>query len=367
MFNFIRMHSTALVCTASITVLGLYNALVAPLPVFELITLILAGALAIRRLVDRDPAQPVAPAGGLQSALDFAHDAIMILGADGRINYANLEFGKLARLSPGRMAQKPAFADIITEGCANGLFRLERLDKRFEWKDEVAALKAGHAAPLTLRLANEATVRLSISPLPDGGWMVICSNITDLAHDAERLEELAHIDSMTGLVNRRRFFDLAQREWTMATRFGRCLSVLMIDLDHFKAVNDTFGHDVGDRAICHVADICKESKRSTDQVARLGGEEFAILLPETDLAGASVLAERIRLRVQAKPLPVDGGFIPLTISIGVAERVGDMADFDALLKLSDERLYVAKRTGRNRIACLEAGNVLPASDAPRAA
>lgn len=183
--------------------------------------------------------------------------------------------------------------------------------------------------------------------------MLICSNITDLAHDAERLEELAHVDSMTGLVNRRRFFDVANREWLMSTRYAREIAVLMIDIDHFKKVNDNFGHDAGDAAIRHIAAICQESKRATDIVARLGGEEFAILMPETGLAGAVVLAERIRSRIAVNRLKADGGWLSLTVSIGAAERQLETADFDALLKISDQRLYDAKRAGRNVVVHAE--------------
>ena len=293
------------------------------------------------------PSDAVSPA----NPMEFAHDGIVVLSGDGRITYANPVFCRLLQLSQGQIAGKPLFGEIISQGCANGICSVEgAMELRFEPQ---SAQQSPLRGPMTLRMADHSTLRLSISQLPDGGWMMICSNITDLTHDAERLEELAHVDSMTGLINRRRFFDLAEREWTMAQRYGRDLSVLMLDLDHFKQVNDTFGHDGGDDAIRHVANICQESKRATDIVARLGGEEFALLLPETDLAGAVVLAERIRKRVAANAVKLDIGSVALTISIGVAEKNIDTEHFNALLKLSDQRLYSAKRAGRNRVLAYE--------------
>ena len=212
-----------------------------------------------------------------------------------------------------------------------------------------AFVKSGANVPVMLRMADRRMFRFKCSLLPAGGRLLTYTDVTDLVDDAERLEELANIDGMTGLLNRRQFLDLAGHEWARAARYQRQLSVLMLDIDHFKSVNDRFGHDTGDRAICHVAAICGESKRATDLAARVGGEEFAILLPETGLEGAMVIAERIRARIEANAVPSEGAPLRLTASIGVAEIGPDTADILALMKKADRMLYGAKHGGRNMV------------------
>ena len=357
MDRIVRQHFYILMAITSILVLGAVNAFATDLPLFALITLVLSATLVASRWSETATDsinQPGTTTGIIQNALDFANDGIVVLNDACCMTYANQKFCRLFQILPHEIGHKRAFSELLKHGALAGFYQWDESNSGFVWKDKIAAIKMGENAPVTLRMADGSTVRLSISLLPDGGSMVICSNITDLTHDAERLEELAHVDSLTGLLNRRRFFDLASREWLMSTRYGRNLTVLMIDLDYFKAVNDTYGHDAGDQAIRFVANICQESKRATDLVARLGGEEFAILLPETDIAGAKALAERIRARVAARPLYTGGNIVALTMSIGVAEREPDTKDFDALLKLGDQRLYAAKHAGRNCVISSDA-------------
>jgi diguanylate cyclase (GGDEF)-like protein len=125
--------------------------------------------------------------------------------------------------------------------------------------------------------------------------------------------------------------------------------MLMIDIDHFKSVNDRYGHAVGDEAIASVAAACQQSKRSSDIVGRLGGEEFAVLLPETDCEQAAIVAGRIRERVAARSLSAHHVRFKLTISVGSATATLSMSSVDALLRAADEALYQAKAGGRNRV------------------
>ncbi|MDD3517521.1 MAG: GGDEF domain-containing protein [Chromatiales bacterium] len=164
------------------------------------------------------------------------------------------------------------------------------------------------------------------------------------------LEHLATTDPLTGVLNRRRFWELAQEEFSRARRYQRALSLLVLDIDHFKNINDTHGHPVGDQVIRTVAEFCIDTARSTDVVARLGGEEFAILLPETPLANAETVAERLRQMIGSSPIGVGDLLIPLTASIGVAELDAEDADFDALVLRTDRALYEAKGAGRDRVA-----------------
>lgn len=170
-----------------------------------------------------------------------------------------------------------------------------------------------------------------------------------LLETAADLEKLATTDGMTGLINRRHFESLARTEWARFQRYGRPLSLLVLDVDKFKSINDTFGHDMGDVVLKAVAEICKATKRTTDVVARIGGEEFAMLLPETNEAAAEIAAERLRKAIEEHPHTLGGEPYRVTASIGIAGATLGMAAFDVMLKRADEALYRAKQTGRNRI------------------
>ncbi|MHB8620159.1 MAG: GGDEF domain-containing response regulator [Chloroflexota bacterium] len=167
-----------------------------------------------------------------------------------------------------------------------------------------------------------------------------------LARRAAALEADSLSDSLTGLPNRRRFEKELQRLVGLAGRHGSHFAVLMVDIDHFKRVNDSRGHAAGDFVLSQVAAGLQAALRSTDLVGRLGGEEFGILLPHTDQSGASRLAEHIRQDVESLPLEREGKTIRVTISIGVASSRSSSAPLEA----ADEALYAAKRAGRNRVA-----------------
>ncbi len=163
-----------------------------------------------------------------------------------------------------------------------------------------------------------------------------------------QLEKMATTDGLTGLLNKRAMFDEAERKVAAAARFGRALSVLVVDIDLFKKVNDTYGHDVGDTVIRGVGDVLKRHKRNTDVVARFGGEEFVALCEQTDATGAMLLAERIREELAKIVFHAPNGTLSVTCSIGVATFPDAGQGWDALFKSADEALYVSKRSGRNR-------------------
>jgi diguanylate cyclase (GGDEF)-like protein len=177
----------------------------------------------------------------------------------------------------------------------------------------------------------------------------------ELARMNARLERLANTDALTGVANRRRFMDRLAKEVERANRYGRPLSLLGLDLDHFKRINDTWGHPVGDEVLRRTGAILRDLGRDTDVPARLGGEEFAVLLPETEVGGATALAERIRRRIAAEEIEVEGRErFNVTVSVGVASLGGAATDGRALLKAADDALYRAKEMGRDRV-CLPAG------------
>ncbi len=172
----------------------------------------------------------------------------------------------------------------------------------------------------------------------------------DLRDVQQELLRLAHTDSLTGLHNRHFFMQRMEEEIERVRRHGSSLSVLLFDLDHFKKVNDTYGHDMGDRVLKSVSDASMEVKRITDVAARIGGEEFALLLPETEQSGAMKMAHRLRAAIEAASTPhTDRISVRVTASVGVATVGQTSKDVDNVLRNADEALYEAKHLGRNKV------------------
>ncbi len=165
----------------------------------------------------------------------------------------------------------------------------------------------------------------------------------------EEIYRLVTTDGLTGLANRRAFEDALAREFSRSTRYARPLSVVLFDIDFFKRLNDTYGHLAGDAALRQLAGILRGNVRRDDLTSRLGGEEFAVLLPEIDQAGALITAEKLRRLVSDHRFEYDGRPMPLTLSGGAASRIPADHDATDLLRRADERLYEAKRAGRNSV------------------
>jgi diguanylate cyclase (GGDEF)-like protein len=163
------------------------------------------------------------------------------------------------------------------------------------------------------------------------------------------VQRLATTDFLTGLYNRRHFFDLAAREFQRARRYGQFLSAMMLDIDHFKLVNDTYGHAVGDEVLKAIAECCSKELREVDILGRYGGEEFAFMLPESDLTTACKVAERLRKSIVQKTIHTRYGLVKVTVSIGVSAMEDEDLNIDAVLGRADKALYAAKDSGRNRV------------------
>ena len=166
----------------------------------------------------------------------------------------------------------------------------------------------------------------------------------------DKLQELSIHDSLTKVYNRRYFMLRFLEEFGRAKKFNLDLSFLMLDVDHFKKINDTYGHLVGDAVLREVARLIRENVREIDFIARYGGEEFSAILPETDKAGAIMLAERIRSRISQEKIRVFDETLTTSISIGVASFPQNTLHADVLIEISDKALYKAKTSGRNRIS-----------------
>jgi diguanylate cyclase (GGDEF)-like protein len=173
--------------------------------------------------------------------------------------------------------------------------------------------------------------------------------IAEVAAANRRLRILANTDILTGLPNRRYALERLEQEWATAQRYKQPMSILMLDLDHFKSVNDSFGHDVGDLVLAHAAKLMKETSRSNDVVCRLGGEEFLIIAPNTDGNTALLLGERIRSAIEKTQCKKLAQHPPMTVSIGVAGSLDDKLGWKALMKLADQALYSVKYNNRNGV------------------
>jgi diguanylate cyclase (GGDEF)-like protein len=175
------------------------------------------------------------------------------------------------------------------------------------------------------------------------GFLLLCKE-----DDDRTMALLATTDSLTGLVNRRAFFERTDSARLLAARLRSPISLMMIDIDHFKKLNDRFGHATGDEALCVFADTARTALREHDIMGRLGGEEFALVLPGTDLEGAKQAAERLRSAVSAAVLPTSGNQYTMTVSIGVVV-IGPNEHINSALARADHALYAAKSAGRDRV------------------
>jgi diguanylate cyclase (GGDEF)-like protein/PAS domain S-box-containing protein len=181
------------------------------------------------------------------------------------------------------------------------------------------------------------------------GVVGVLADVTERKHMIEEMCRLARTDSLTGLWNRGYFMELAVRELNRADRNGSGLALFIVDADHFKGVNDTYGHDVGDKALIAMSQVLLNSVRDIDLIGRLGGEEFVIMLPDAKEADACCVAERILKNMRQASVDADGRSVTMTVSIGLAALDGCSDGLDGLLKSADIALYAAKKNGRDRV------------------
>ncbi|TLP72210.1 GGDEF domain-containing protein [Pseudomonas nitroreducens] len=185
----------------------------------------------------------------------------------------------------------------------------------------------------------------------------------ELEEKNRQLEYLAGHDPLTGLFNRRQFDQLVGMELSRAARQPAPISLLMVDLDHFKFINDRYGHPLGDEVIRHTASLLRNYTRTGDSVARLGGEEFLLLLPDTSQPQARVIAEKVRRLLEETPLPMKDGLLYLTASFGIAcLEAGVPGTYEGLYAAADKALYKAKASGRNRVEVIELGTEMGTFD-----
>ena len=198
--------------------------------------------------------------------------------------------------------------------------------------------------------ASQARAFASLSPASlNLAWLDWATHLTASPGKQAELLRLATRDALTGLANRRHFFDIAETSLTQTRRYGTPMTVALLDLDHFKHINDTHGHAAGDAVLNAFAEVLRESLRDTDTPARVGGEEFAVLLTNTPLSEALIALERIRHTLDETPIQVGDRTVYATVSIGAVQWNANHMDVDGMLAHADAALYAAKRHGRNRV------------------
>jgi len=281
----------------------------------------------------------------LANALNAAQDAIFITDVEGKIEFANHGFELVTGYSASEaLGSQPS---ILKSGEQNDAF-YQRL-----WR----SLKAGQTFRATVVNRHKSGQLIhceeTVTPVYDGKGVMthFVSIIKDLSKRIlaeQELRKQATVDGLTGLLNRRTGELQLEKAYRAACEGGTGMCVLLVDIDHFKAINDTWGHPAGDVVLKDVAHLLRSSVRATDSVARWGGEEFLIVLPYCNLPAAQKQAERIRMRVAQKHQPQVG---QITLSIGVAQLQNHDETLAGLIDRADKALYRAKKEGRNLVCC----------------
>lgn len=281
-----------------------------------------------------------------QAIVENVGDLVAVLDAEGRRIYNSPSYKPLFReqdIRPGSLSfteihseDRERIREIFHRTVSTGIG--ERAEFRFVLKD--GSIRHMESEGRAIKGADGKVSRV----------VVVSRDITKLKRQQAELWEMAATDFLTGLPNRRYFLAQLEQEMARVHRIEKhCASVLMIDADHFKQVNDTFGHAVGDSVLIHLAVVMRNELRKIDAAGRLGGEEFAVILPGADVAAAKIFAERLRKKVAGTPAAHDDRVISLTVSIGVAAMNVSDKNGDTALVRADRALYRAKERGRNRV------------------
>lgn len=286
------------------------------------------------------------------SLLDWLPFGFEIASSDDQIQFANSTFKALFGYSQDEIESIEDWWRLVYPDPQY------REYARTQWHSSIAEARHENREmtpfDLDVRTASGATKRIQFRQRTVGNFNVnLYIDVTKERAYAEQLKVLANADPLTGILNRRRFFEEAEEIFSRPSG-GASMGVLMLDIDHFKSINDTHGHRAGDLVLMEFARRCQQVVRPGDRFARLGGEEFAVLLAAGEPTTAVTLAERIRAAIHASPFDIEGAVIPLSVSIGATLADPSDEPFGSAILRADNALYEAKRAGRNRVVMLGA-------------
>jgi len=285
----------------------------------------------------------------LRALAESAYDAIVMLDSRGKVSFWNDAAEQLLGYAEDEVLGKELLPLVLPP---EALGELEQLVHDFAASGTGPAMGTISEMVAVRKDGTRVEVERSTSSFRLAGeWYAVATirDITERKATEAKLLELATTDSLTGLFNRRRFMELCEQEFSRSIRYDRPLAMFMMDIDHFKHVNDDYGHDAGDRVLKSLAEISILALRGADVLGRLGGEEFGVLLPETDEESAREVAERLRQSIERASISINGITLSITVSIGVSILKPDMGSMESLLKKADIALYDAKQSGRNRV------------------
>ncbi|MFS0725545.1 diguanylate cyclase [Paenibacillus sp. 1P07SE] len=270
-------------------------------------------------------------------------DAVLVLDQDGRIGDFNRSASRLL----------PGLGDTAV-GQSVAILTIPEIEQAMLAPDDPSR-PAAQEIRMALHVQDQLRhYQVRISPLPDRsgqpiGHTVVFMDVTEQILLHNKLQHMATTDGLTGLYNRTHFMELGARKLAESVKSNLPFAVILLDIDHFKQINDGYGHDTGDAALQHTAAVCSSLLRSGDLLARYGGEEFVLAIPGADAEDAFMLAERLRRAIQSAPLAVRGDSLTMTASFGVSAYGDDETGLAELIRQADQALYAAKRGGRNRV------------------
>lgn len=348
----------------------------------------------------------------LSEALDLVDFGVLPLNRDMRARFANRRFAEIWGVSQKQLAAKPGYRDLLDHAARNSRYAVPSAELSAFLDQRDAAVRAGDIAPTEIDLGDGRRLLFRCIACPDGGRLLTYIDITQMKQEQDRLlqarkeaerigvefrfsnetmesqasylaslaeaaedsaqraeearrqlereigerrqlerqlRRMATTDALTGVLNRAQLLTLAQREMDRVRGPNQGLAVLMIDVDHFKAINDAYGHATGDGALKHLVARLRMAVRQIDLVGRIGGEEFVVVLPAITPEAAATVAERLRACVAEDPLVCESKRIDMTISIGLSMTRHSDRTVEQVLARADARLYLAKGCGRNRV------------------
>lgn len=291
-----------------------------------------------------------------QAVLDNLPIGVLLADKEMRCVYWNKQGKALFEIPDDFVLKEIPLEKVLMRVAENGAYGSGNLEQ--EVARRMARIRNFEEHTVELARRGGGTLHVRGAPiLIDGapaGFILLQEDITERKNYEHALEHLATTDHLTNLLNRRAFLESTEKEMRRSHRYGQPLTLLMLDVDHFKHINDTYGHPAGDEVLRRIAATTVSLLRDEDLSGRLGGEEFAVALVQVPLAAAVLVAERLRQTISKLVIDFEGRQISATVSIGIAEFGVDADSLTRLINVADQRLYAAKRAGRNCVVSMQA-------------